>query len=176
MTSNKSKKFFGLAALPLTVLAIAGCGGGAPAAPPKTADGLPATVGVTTTDLGKTLVDADGRTLYLFEKDSGGRSACSGACADAWPPLRVNGSPAAGTGVSASMIATIARSDGAAQVTYNGHPLYLYVGDRKAGDTSGQGVDAFGAEWYALTPAGDQITGQSSADASSSAGSGYRAY
>ena len=180
MISNAYKTFFGLAVLPLTVFAIAGCGGGATAssAPPKTTSARQATVNVARTDLGKTLVDSKGLTLYLFEKDSVKRSACSGACAGDWPPLRSNGKPTAGTEASASMLGTIPRSDGAPQVTYNGHPLYLYIGDRKPGDTNGQRLNAFGAEWDALSPAGNQISGErsSSGDESSSDAGGYGGY
>src|SRR5262249_1417179 len=139
---------------------------------PKVTSAKGATVSVATTGLGKALVDSTGRTLYLFEKDSGTRSSCSGACADAWPPLRVSGSSSTGGGARASMIGTTKRNDGAAPVTYNGHPLYLYAGDQKPGDTNGQGLNAFGAEWYALSPAGDRISDQQS----SPRGDGYGGY
>jgi predicted lipoprotein with Yx(FWY)xxD motif len=128
------------------------------------------------TGLGTILVDSQGRTLYLFKKDSGTTSACTGACAGAWPPLRANGKPTVGSGVSASKIGTTARSDGKPQVTYNGHPLYLFVKDTKPGDTNGQGVTAFGAGWFALTAAGNQASGQTSSSGgggSSSGGGGY---
>src|SRR4051794_26771370 len=115
----------GAAPVPLAVLAFAGCGGGSGAAaastPPKTADGQAPTVGVAATGLGKTLVDSRGRTLYLFKKDSGTKSACIGECAKEWPPLRSNGTPTAGGGAGASMVSTTQRSDGRPQVTYNGH-------------------------------------------------------
>ena len=110
------------------------------------------------TDLGSVLVDSQGRTLYLFAKDQGTTSACSGACATAWPPLRVSGKPLAGGDVKASLLGTTKRSDGKPQVTYNGHPLYLFQGDKQPGDTSGEGVNAFGAGWFALSSAGDAIT------------------
>jgi predicted lipoprotein with Yx(FWY)xxD motif len=99
------------------------------------------------------------------------KSACSGACASLWPPVRANGKPSVGDGANASQVGTTTRSDGAPQVTYNGHPLYLYQGDQKPGDTSGQGLSAFGAAWYALSPARNQITGQASS--SGGGGSGY---
>jgi predicted lipoprotein with Yx(FWY)xxD motif len=165
----------GAAVIPLAALAIAGCGGGsgatATAASPTTASGRPATVGTATSGLGQILVDSKGRTIYLFEKDTGMKSACSGACASLWPPVRANGKPSVGDGANASQVGTTTRSDGAPQVTYNGHPLYLYQGDQKPGDTSGQGLSAFGAAWYALSPAGNQITGQASS--SGGGGSGY---
>jgi predicted lipoprotein with Yx(FWY)xxD motif len=163
------------AAIPLTALALASCGGGsndatASKAPPKTADAPPATVAVANSGLGKILVDPQGRTLYLIKKDAGIRSACFGACARAWPPLRASDKPTVGSGANAAMLGTTARSDGKQQVTYNGHPLYLYAGDERAGDIEGQGVTAFGGGWYALTPAGNQVFGRAS---SSGAGNGY---
>ena len=120
--------------------------------------GRPATVGLESAgSLGKLLVDSSGRTLYLFKKDAGG-STCVGACAAAWPPLRVHGRPLAGPGLSAAKLTTTARSDGAPQVRYNGHPLYRYTGDAKPGDTNGQRVTAFGAAWFAVSGAGQVIT------------------
>jgi predicted lipoprotein with Yx(FWY)xxD motif len=120
-----------------------------------------ATVAVRSTSLGRVLVDGNGMTLYLFEKDTGPMSTCSGDCATEWPPLTTNGAPKAGTGVSASKLGTTKRSDGTMQVTYNGHPLYAYVGDQNAGDTTGQGLDFFGAVWYVLSPKGDAIVSAS---------------
>ena len=130
--------------------------------PPKTANGQPATVGVANSGLGKILVDSQGRTLYLFQKDSGTKSACTGACASGWPPLRASGKPTVGSGANASMVGTTTRSDGKPQVTYNGHPLYLFQGDQKPGDTNGQGINAFGAAWFALSPAGNKVSGTGS--------------
>ena len=140
------------------------------ASTPKTSSGHEATVGVASTGLGSVLVDAQGRTLYLFEKDQGTTSACSGACAASWPPLRASGTPVAGSGAKDSLLGTTQRSDGQPQVTYDGHPVYLYVGDQKAGDTNGQAITAFGGSWYALTPSGSQVTGSASG---SSGGNGY---
>jgi predicted lipoprotein with Yx(FWY)xxD motif len=163
MTRTRPINFLASAAvIPLVALAVAACGGGgdaATAATPKTSTGASATVGVATTGLGSTLVDSAGRTLYLFKADVGTQSACTGACATAWPPLLVTGKPTAGTGVTASKLATTTRSGGKHQVTYNGHPLYLFIKDQKPGQTTGQGVTAFGAAWFALTPAGNQIPG-----------------
>ena len=168
MTRTRSITFLATAAvIALTALALAGCGGGsndasASKAPPKTANGRPATVGIANSGLGKILVNSQGRTLYLFKKDPGTKSACSGGCADAWPPLRAEGKPAAGSGASASTLRTTIRSDGKPQVTYHGHPLYLYGGDQNAGDTNGQDITAFGAAWYALSPQGNQVSEQPS--------------
>jgi predicted lipoprotein with Yx(FWY)xxD motif len=94
-------------------------------------------------------------TVYLFEADKGPASSCTGACAEAWPP--VTGAPKAGDGAVASKLGTIKRSDGSAQVTYQGHPLYLFIKDKDDGDTYGQGIHAFGAGWYVLNPAGSKI-------------------
>lgn len=178
MTRSRSITFLAsVAALPLVALAVAGCGGGSEAsaspAPATTMNGQPATVGVATTGLGTILVNSQGRTLYLFQKDSGTKSACTGACAAAWPPLRANGKPTIGSGTNASLVGTTARSDGARQVTYNGHPLYLYVGDQKPGDTNGQGVTAFGGGWFAVSPAGTQVSGQGSSSGGANSGGGY---
>ena len=163
MTRSKPFTFLAVAAvIALVALAIAACGGSraATAAAPKAESGASATVGIANGSLGSILVDSTGRTLYLFKADVGMTSACTGACAVAWPPLLATGTPTAGTGVTASKLATITRPGGRQQVTYNGHPVYLYFGDRKPGKTTGQGVTAFGAAWYALTPAGNQISAQ----------------
>jgi hypothetical protein len=90
-------------------------------------------------------------------------STCSGACATAWPPLIAKAAPTAGTGATASDLATISRSDGTKQVTYDGHPLYYFGGDSGAGQTNGEGVNAFGAPWYLLAPSGQQVTSLSAA-------------
>jgi len=163
------------AVIPLTALAVAGCGGGSNDAtgstpPPKASNGRAATVSVANNaGLGNILVDSNGRTLYLFKKDSGTKSSCFGPCAKNWPPLRATGKPTAGNGASASSIGTVPRSDGKPEVTYNGHPLYLFAGDSKPGDANGQGIVAFGASWYALSGSGKQISG-------SSAGGGTSGY
>jgi predicted lipoprotein with Yx(FWY)xxD motif len=158
--------------VPLLTVVAAGCGssGGTSTASAKTSGGGSATVNVASTGLGNILVDSRGRTLYLFAKDSGTKSTCSGACAVAWPPLRASGKPTASGAAKASSLGTTPRSDGKPQVTYNGHPLYGYQGDSKPGDTNGQGSTGFGAPWYVLSPAGNEITAASS---SSGSGSGY---
>ena len=166
MTRTRSITFLAGATVPvLAALAIAGCGSSSnsntsrSSAPPKTANGQSATVGVANENLGNILVDSQGRTLYLFRSDSGTKSACTGACAIDWPPLRATEKPTVGGGATASILATSPRSDGKPQVTYNGHPLYLFSGDQRPGDTNGEGVNAFGGLWYALSSAGDQIIG-----------------
>ena len=107
--------------------------------------------------IGTFLVDGHGRTLYLFQKDKTTRSTCSGACAADWPPLLTSGTAKASGSVRKALVGTTKRSDGATQVTYKGHPLYTYSGDQKAGDTNGQGLSAFGARWYAVTPSGKRV-------------------
>jgi predicted lipoprotein with Yx(FWY)xxD motif len=172
-TRAKSLTFLaGVALLGLISLDVTACGGGASAskAPPKTDDGRAATVGAANSELGKILVDSRGRTLYLFEKDAGTNSACAGPCASAWPPLRVTGKPTVGGGTNGALVGTTTRSDGKPQVTYYGHPLYRYQGDQKPGDTNGQGLTAFGGGWFAISPAGGQVSGGPS---SSGGGSGY---
>jgi predicted lipoprotein with Yx(FWY)xxD motif len=104
--------------------------------------------------LGTILVDQDGKTLYLFEADSQNKSNCSGGCLSLWPPVMAKGTATAGSGVTAGMIGT---ATGSSQVTYAGHPLYWFSGDTKAGDTNGEGLDDFGGEWYAISPAGTAV-------------------
>jgi predicted lipoprotein with Yx(FWY)xxD motif len=164
------QKRLSLATTPVAIAGVAliaaGCGGsggtgssaGAYAAAGKPTVATPAgTIGTRHTGLGNVLADSHGRTLYLFEADHGMASSCSGACASIWPPLTATGRPGAGTGLAASKIALIKRSDGTMQVTYGGHPLYTYAGDAKPGDTKGEGLDQFGAEWNVLAPNGSEI-------------------
>ena len=114
-------------------------------------------VAVANTTLGRVLVDGRGRTLYLFEKDKRGKSACSGKCAGFWPPLIASGKPLATAGAKASLLGTTRRADGRLQVTYNHHPLYTFVKDTRKGQTNGEGLNVFGAEWYAVSTAGAKI-------------------
>jgi len=109
------------------------------------------------TPLGRILVDSKGITLYDFPKDKGTTSSCYGACAALWPPLTTKGKPIAGRGVRASLLGTTKRKDGKLEVTYNHHPLYYFVSDRKPGQTTGQGLNQFGAPWWVLSPAGKEI-------------------
>jgi len=172
------------AAIPLIAATTAACGsggGGASAASgtstthagsaPPPGSGQPPTVGVADNGkLGQILVDANGRTLYLFKKDTGATSTCTGGCAAAWPPLLATSAPTAGAGASASLVGTSPRPDGGgSQVTYNGHPLYLFVKDQKPGDTVGEKVTAFGGEWDAVSPAGTSANPPES----SGSGNGY---
>jgi predicted lipoprotein with Yx(FWY)xxD motif len=107
--------------------------------------------------LGQILVDGNGRTLYLFEADKGTASSCYDACAGVWPPLTSTGTPMSAGGVNQSLLATTTRKDGSMEVVYNGHPLYYFISDKQAGDTTGQGLSSFGADWYVLSAAGTKI-------------------
>jgi predicted lipoprotein with Yx(FWY)xxD motif len=155
----------GLAALALVAAACTGggsssSGAGSYGAGPTTSSGSPsaAIVDLRGSKLGQTLVDGQGRTLYLFEADQAGKSACNGACTSAWPPYLSNGTPHAGTGVAGALLGTSVRGDGGgSQVTYHGHPLYYYAGDSRPGDAAGQGLDQFGAKWYVLASSGNKI-------------------
>jgi predicted lipoprotein with Yx(FWY)xxD motif len=118
---------------------------------------------------GAFLTDKSGRAVYLWVKDGKNMSACSGACAGAWPPVTATGAVTASGSVKASGLSTITRSDGTKQVTYDGHPLYYFAGDSGSGQTNGQGNDGFGAKWWLVSPSGAQIT---SADKVSASGSG----
>ena len=143
-------------------LLIAGCGGGsggssiAPASKPLRS-GSALVNSSTTASLGDILVGPNGHTLYVFLKDTGPKSSCSGACASDWPPLTTTGKLTTAGGVSTSALKTERRSDGTMQVTFDGHPLYYYAGDQKPGATAGQGLNQFGAKWYVLAPTGNKI-------------------
>jgi predicted lipoprotein with Yx(FWY)xxD motif len=150
------------AVLPALALGAAACGSSykspAPAAStPAPSQSGGATVAVHDSKLGTILTDSQGRTLYLFEKDSPTMSACDGACATAWPPLTTSGTPQAGTGVTAADLGTVTRADHSIEVTYHGHPLYYFAGDHNPGDSNGEGSTAFGAGWYVLNPSGNKI-------------------
>lgn len=124
------------------------------------------------TSLGTVVVDGSGRTLYLFAKDTGPKSTCSSSCAVNWPPFTASSTPKAGGDVQASALSLVKRGDGKRQVAIDGHPLYFFAGDQSAGQLNGQGMSAFGANWYIVSPSGKSITG--SASSSSSSGSSTR--
>jgi predicted lipoprotein with Yx(FWY)xxD motif len=156
------------------VLAACSSGGGATASPSAapSAAASPAasasaaagaSVALADTKLGKVLVDGAGKTLYVFSADSGDKSACSGNCAANWPPLVSDGAPSLGTGLDAEDFASITRDDGAKQVTFYGHPVYYFAGDKAAGDTNGEGV---GGKWYVVGADGNAIKGAAGASAS----------
>ena len=131
------------------------------------------TVSVASSGLGKILVDGRGRTLYLFAKDTRGKSMCAGACAASWPPLIASGKPLASTGAKAALLGTTRRADGRVQVTYKHHPLYLFVNDTKKGQTNGEELDVFRGTWYAVSPGGGKVARASTASGSGGSGYGY---
>jgi predicted lipoprotein with Yx(FWY)xxD motif len=122
-----------------------------------------------TTSLGKVLVDRSGRTLYMFGHDLTNKSRCAGACAANWPPAASPKKPKVGAGVSKAKLKVIRRSDGSRQLSYAGHPLYRFAGDSKPGDVKGEGINAFGGIWYAVSAAG---TAAKSAPPSGNSGTG----
>ncbi len=167
-------------------LAAAGCGtssshSSAATAPPPSATTTATTAGTvgvavgTAHGSGGTYLTASGRALYLWVADGSGHSSCSGACAQAWPPLVTSGHPVATGAVKTAALGMITRSDGHHQVTYDGHPLYFFVGDQHAGTTTGQGSDGFGAKWWLVAPSGTPITtpgAAASANSSTTSSSG----
>jgi predicted lipoprotein with Yx(FWY)xxD motif len=179
-----------VALLPALLLVLAGCGadgGGASSdtgygstgqaatpAPAPTTMASPDPSGsviVGGTELGRTLADPDGRTLYAFTKDQGAKSSCYGDCAVTWPALIVQGKAMAGPGVEADWLGTTDRSDGTTQVTYKDMPLYYYAGDTQPGETNGQGIDG---AWFVVAPDGGLIrTGSEGDPAASNDGYSY---
>jgi predicted lipoprotein with Yx(FWY)xxD motif len=114
-------------------------------------------VGVHRTSHGRVLVDGRGRALYLFERDKANSSRCTTGCLSVWPALTTKGKPQPRAGVSRAKVGTIRAANGRRQVTYSKHPLYSYVGDTKAGETNGQGLNQFGGKWYLVSPSGRKI-------------------
>jgi predicted lipoprotein with Yx(FWY)xxD motif len=145
-----------VAAAGAVIVTVAASGGGA-ARLKATPLNAGSTLSVKHTALGNTLVDGNGRTLYLFRADKPNHSTLSRAGFAVWPAFGSSGTPQATAGASAAHIATI-RSDGRRQVTYYGHPLYYYVGDKGSGEVKGQGLSEFGALWYVLAPNGHAVT------------------
>lgn len=149
----------GLVAL---VLLAAACGGSTESTASSSPSPSPAATGTTiavvsNAKLGQLLVDSKGITVYLFVADTGSDSTCYTSCASIWPPVLTTGKPQAGTGADASLLGTTTRTDGKVEVTYAGHPLYYFVKDKQPGDTTGQGVNGFGALWWVMSPAGAAI-------------------
>jgi predicted lipoprotein with Yx(FWY)xxD motif len=115
------------------------------------------TVTVHSSKYGRILFDGRGFVLYAFTKDPRGRSVCRGACAAAWPPYIVRGAPRADAGVKRQLLGTTRRADGKLQVTYAGHPLYYYVGDRAPRQILCQNVSQFGGLWLVVRPNGTPV-------------------
>ena len=131
---------------------------GLSAAATARADAAP-TLTVRSSPWGKIVFDGKGRALYAFTADRAGRSACSGACAEAWPPYLLRGSLRAGAGTKRTLLGTIRRADGSRQVTYAGKPLYYYVGDRSPGQVLCHNVLEFGGLWLVVRPGGTLVRG-----------------
>jgi predicted lipoprotein with Yx(FWY)xxD motif len=179
-----------LIAAALLCLALAACGGDEITGDDLAADGGDETaeaedtgddaagdvaVASATVALGEILVDGDGMSLYLFEPDEQGASTCYDDCEANWPPLVTDGEPTAGDGADPDLLGTAERDDGTSQVTYDGWPLYHWIGDETEGDVNGQGIQEV---WWVLDPAGTPIRGDDAeADAEDDAettGSGAR--
>jgi predicted lipoprotein with Yx(FWY)xxD motif len=161
-------------ALAISAVVLAGCGSssGSGSKTAEAATTAPETSSTTTSsaesgpekvatakgEYGTYLTADDGRALYLWVADAGGKSVCYGACAHAWPAVETEGKPAAESGVKASDLGTVTRKDGSEQVTYKGHPLYYFIADKSAGQAKGQGSNSFGAKWWLVAPSGSAIT------------------
>jgi predicted lipoprotein with Yx(FWY)xxD motif len=154
----------------MALLALAGCGssygGGSAASTSSSSSASSSNAALKTaqTDLGKVVVDADGRTVYVFDKDTAGsgNSACTGACLAKWPPVQATSATPTGSGVT-GQLGTIKRDDGTEQVTLAGMPLYLYTGDSHAGDVTGQAV---GGVWWVVSPDGKKVTAAATSSSS----------
>jgi predicted lipoprotein with Yx(FWY)xxD motif len=181
------KIFSAVAALALLAIVAAGCGSSntkttsSPAAAVVTQSTSAANATATTpaqlttkdaSSLGTILAGAKSNTVYLFEADKNGKSACNGDCAAAWPPVLTKGTATVTPNAKSSMVGTIKRDDGTTQVTYGGHPIYYFSKDKDAEDVYGQGVSAFGADWYTLSASGNKIEKSASSTSSSNSG-GY---
>jgi predicted lipoprotein with Yx(FWY)xxD motif len=181
-----------LFALPIVLaLALAGCGKDNNTSSASNSSGSKSTttsasggsssatpvVKLTSSTFGQILTDAQGNTLYVFEKDAGSTSNCTGGCAQAWPPMTVSGTPA-GTGISAANLGTTTRPDGTTQLTFFGHPVYHYAADSNPGDTTGEGV---GGIWFVVSKDGSPVKSASGSSSTTmapptsaaSSGSGY---
>lgn len=170
---------FALAAVALAVVALAACGssynsntksesspstsaapsttgggGGTTVAPAGTATVALATVDNAEVGNTKVLVDDKGMTLYVWDQDTKpGVASCVGACAKAWPPLVVTGTPTYGTGVDTALFSTVKGPNGEKQLAVNGKPLYLWAADKKAGEATGDGVNGF----YVVAANGNKV-------------------
>lgn len=186
MRSKRGLGAVGAAALMATLAACGSSGssgGSAPAASSGTATSAAAkgtsgkaTLSVVKTSLGSVVAGPDGRTVYMFAKDTkgSGKSTCSGACLSAWPPVTATGTPKT-PGITGK-VGTITTADGKKQVTLGGWPLYYFAGDSSTGAVSGQGVNGFGAKWWALSSNGTEVTKSAGDSTSSGGGKGGYSY
>lgn len=180
------------AAAAVTLLATAACASSAtssatpPAAPASPAGGSSSSGGTVITTAsssgGSFLTDGSGRAIYLFTGDSKNKSNCPASCTAIWPAVTVTSMPTTAGSAQSSALGMITRSDGTKQATYDGHPLYYFVQDTKAGMVGGQGMTGFGHKWYLIGPSGSTITasvtvngsgGGGAPSSSPSSGGGY---
>jgi predicted lipoprotein with Yx(FWY)xxD motif len=169
MTMKRFAIIIGAAVLGLSALTACGGGDDKPGAAPNssTSQAAPGTdAKLATADVanfGKVVVDGTGRTLYVFDKDTAdpSKSNCDGDCAAKWPPVLAGSGTPQVAGVDASLVGTVARTDGTKQVTLAGSPLYQFAQDAKAGDAKGQAV---GGIWWVVGADGKKITTQASSD------------
>lgn len=177
---RKRASYMGVLLAVVGALVIAGCGssssssttttsesGGKESASAKSSEGGSGGGTVASTEiegLGSVLVDSKGMTVYLYTPDTGTESVCYGACESAWPPVLAEGKPTAGEGAMSSALGTTKRKDGSMQVTYKGHPLYTFAGDKSAGEANGQEVEG---TWFVLNESGSAVKGKATAPAES---------
>lgn len=180
MRSKPKVVTFALAlAAVVAALVIAGCGGGGGSSSSSSeaggGSGVEGTIGATEIEgLGAVLVDSEGMTVYDFTVDEGTKSNCYGGCEAAWPPVTTTGKPTAGEGAMAADLGTTKRKDGTLQVTYKGHPLYTFTGDKGPGEANGNESEG---TWFVLDEAGAPVKGQASGgEAESEEGSEGRGY
>jgi predicted lipoprotein with Yx(FWY)xxD motif len=139
------------------------------------AAGGSAVVKVGPSNLGRVLVDAHGKTLYIWAHDKSSKSTCNGDCAEYWPPLVTKGRPQAIAGARSDLLGTSRRTDGRIQVTYAGHPLYYFVKDTKAGQTNGEALTGFGGRWDPISASGQAVRKGGTGTSGSSGGYGDEA-
>ena len=163
-----------LAAIVAFSIAVAGCGSSSKTSTPTTSSSSSTTSATTSspasgavkigTEQSKygTILEANNKTLYALSSDTATTSSCSSTCAKVWPPLTVTAVPSFGPGVSQARFSHLSRSDGSQQLSYGGHPLYWFVHDTAPGQTSGEGIHAFGGVWDVVSVAGQPVTAPSS--------------
>ena len=178
------RKIVGAAGLAALALALTACASSSSSSATTPATSAPAaggsssapaasggsTVNMTTINGTAVLTNSAGKTLYWFAPDTSTASKCTGSCATYWPP--VTGPVTAGSGVTGTL-STITRSDGTMQATYDGHPLYTYVGDTAAGQAKGNGLNLSGGLWYEMTVSGAKPAVATGTSSSSGGGYGY---
>ena len=174
----RTRKLWAAIGLAVAVLAVAACASSSSSstsAPATTAPAAGSSSGASGTTLQTrtingtaVLTNASGFTLYTFAPDTSTASKCTGSCATYWPPVK--GPATKGSGVTGTL-GSITRSDGTTQVTYNGHPLYTYVGDTAPGENKGNGQNLSGGKWYEVTVSG--AAPAASTSPSSAGGYGY---